>query len=161
MHRGQVDADMLGDVANLAAELDVVELVDDHDARLLRGVRRAVELERHRDGDDFIEVHAREVHVDHVVAHEAELKVLDEARLGALALDLEVEHVQAPLEGSHGDLLVDVHGERVASVAIDDGRETARGAKALRVAAAVAVALQCLDGGDFLCHCVYSDSEKG
>ncbi len=111
----------------------------------------AVELEADGDGHDFVEVHAREIHVDHVVAEEAELQVLDQAGLG-LAADREVHDVQAALQRADGDLLIDVHRERLAAVTVDDRREAARCAKALRVAAAEAIAVRCLDGGDFLCH---------
>ena len=81
-------------------------------------------------------------------------------RLQSAISDLEVDHVEAPLEGAHGDLLVDMDRQRVAAVTVDDRGQTACRAKALRVAAAEAVARRCLDGGDFLCHCMCSDSEK-
>jgi hypothetical protein len=91
----------------------------------------------------------------------AELQVLDEAGLRALALDLEVDDVEAALEGTDGDLLVDMDRERLAAVSVDDGGEAARGAETLRVAAADLVARGCLDRWNFLSHCNYSDAEKG
>ena len=161
MHRGEVDADVLGDVTHLADDMDVVELVDDDDARALGRIRCTVELEADGDIHDFVKVDAREVHVDDIVAEEPELQVLDQAGLRALALDLEVEHMEAALEGADGDLLVDMHRQRLAAVPVDHRRQTARRTKALRIATAEAVAGGRLNCGNFLSHCVYSDAEKG
>ena len=92
----------------------------DDNARALGRFWRAVELEAHRNGDDFIKVHAGQIHVDHIVAEESELEIFDEAGLRRLAFDRDIEHMQTLLECCDCDLVIDSDRDRRAATTVDD-----------------------------------------
>ncbi len=150
-HLLEIDADLLGDVADLAADLDLVERVGEHHAGLRRRGGSADEVQVDLHFDLLIEVHPREVEVDDVVAEVTELQVLDEAGLLAVSGG-DVEDVDALMQVAERLLRVEGHRDRLLAVAVDDCGKAAGGAEPLRVAAAEPVANVGFKGRGLVAH---------
>ena len=140
VHRqvGDVDHDLVGDVARRGDDLELVHRQVDQAVVGDDRLGLTDETDGHGDRDLGLEVDLDEVDVLDVAAHGVALHVLDDRRVHGV-VDGEVEdrvHARRAGQGAAQLTTVDGDAERIHAEAVHDGRNRILGAQATRVGAA-------------------------
>ena len=125
---GEADLDLLGDLGRVADQLELVADRVQHAAALqARRLLLVDEADRHRDGDLGVLGNAQEIDMQRPVGDRMELDVLGQGADGrAAGVDHHHRvHEVAGVQHLHQRLLLEVDGEGLFIVAVDDGGDAA------------------------------------